>query len=65
MPVYVDTAALIALAHKQDSLHKKAVAVYQKLLDRNSRFITTNAVLLEVGNAFRSEMRGQSYLTRA
>ena len=52
MAVYVDTAALIALAHKRDSLHKKAVAVYQKLLDRNSRFITTNAVLLEVGNAF-------------
>lgn len=52
MPVYVDTAALIALAHKRDSLHEKTVAVYKKLLDRNSRFITTNAVLLEVGNAF-------------
>jgi predicted nucleic acid-binding protein len=52
MPVYVDTAALIALAHKRDSLHEKTVAVYRKLLDRNTRFVTTNAVLLEVGNTF-------------
>jgi predicted nucleic acid-binding protein len=52
MPVYVDTAALIALAHKRDSLHERTVAVYKKLLDKNTRFITTNAVLLEVGNTF-------------
>jgi len=52
MLVYVDTAALIALAHKRDSLHEKTVAVYKELLSRNTRFITTNAVLLEVGNAF-------------
>lgn len=58
MPVYVDTAALVALVHKRDSFHKKAVAVYKKLLKQNTRFITTNAVLLEVANTFsRSSQR--------
>lgn len=58
MPVYVDTAALVALAHKRDAFHKKAVLVYKKLLNQNTRFITTNAVLLEVGNTFsRSSQR--------
>jgi predicted nucleic acid-binding protein len=52
MPVYVDTAALIALVHKRDSLHERTVAVYKELLERNTRFVTTNAVLLEIGNAF-------------
>lgn len=52
MQVYVDTAALIALVHKRDSLHEKSVAVYKQLLQENTRFLTTYAVLLEVGNAF-------------
>lgn len=52
MLVYVDTAALVALAHKRDSLHEKAVSVYRRLLNEKSRFLTTNAVLLEVGNSF-------------
>ncbi len=34
MPVYIDTAALIALAHKRDSLHEKTVTVYKKLLGK-------------------------------
>ncbi len=52
MLVYVDTVALIALAHKRDSLHEKTVSVYKKHLDQKTRFLTSNAVLLEVGNAF-------------
>ncbi len=52
MQVYVDTSALIALAHKRDFLHEKAVFVYKDLLEQNTRFLTTSAVLLEVGNSF-------------
>ncbi len=52
MHVYVDTSALIALAHKRDALHDQAVLVYQRLLEQNTRFLTTSAVLLEVGNTF-------------
>ena len=52
MPVYVDTAALVALVHKRDALHAAALAVYQQLLQENVRFLTTHAVLLEVGNTF-------------
>ncbi len=58
MPVYVDTAALIALVHKRDSFHEKSVTVYKKLHNRNTRFVTTRAVLLEIGNTFsRSSQR--------
>ena len=52
MPVYVDTAALMALVHKRDSFHKKSITVYKELHSRNTEFVTTNAVLLEIGNAF-------------
>ncbi len=52
MRVYVDMAALIALVHKRDASHAEAVTVYQRLLQENARFLTTYAVLLEVGNTF-------------
>lgn len=49
--VYVDTAALLALGHKRDNFHNRAISVYRSLRDDKVRFVTTNAVVMEVGNA--------------
>jgi uncharacterized protein len=49
--VFVDTAALIALGNK-DRWHDKAVAISRQLTLAGCRFVTTDAVLLETGNAF-------------
>jgi predicted nucleic acid-binding protein len=50
--VFVDTAALVALGNKQDDWHDQAVAVSRQLTLAGCRFVTTDAVLLEVGNTF-------------
>ena len=51
-PLFVDTSALIALGNKKDSFHQQAIQIRNKLKVQNRKFITTNAVLLEFGNAF-------------
>jgi hypothetical protein len=50
--IFVDTAALVALGNKQDDWHDQAVAVSRQLTLVGCRFVTTDAVLLEVGNTF-------------
>ena len=50
--VYVDTAALIALGNKTDSFHPLASQVNQRLIAEQYTFLTTNAVILELANAF-------------
>lgn len=50
--IYVDTAALVALGNKDDQWHEQAVQVSRQLTLTGCRFITTDAVLLEVGNTF-------------
>ncbi len=50
--VFVDTAALVALGNKQDDWHDHAVTVSRQLTLAGCRFVTTDAVLLEVGNTF-------------
>nr|VFJ63655.1 MAG: Predicted nucleic acid-binding protein, contains PIN domain [Candidatus Kentron sp. DK] len=50
--VFCDTSALIGLGSKSDALHHRSVAIYRQLREENARFVTTGAVLLEVGNAF-------------
>lgn len=50
--IFVDTAALVALGNKQDDWHDQAVAVSRQLTLAGCRFVTTDAVLLEVGNTF-------------
>lgn len=50
--VLVDTAALVALGNKQDDWHEQAVSVSRQLTLAGCRFVTTDAVLLEVGNTF-------------
>jgi len=50
--IFVDTAALIALSNKQDNWHSQAVIVSRQLTLIGCHFITTDAILLEVGNTF-------------
>lgn len=51
-PIFVDTAALIALGNKRDQFHAQATALFKQLLTEQRHFVTTNAVLLELTNAF-------------
>ncbi len=48
---FVDTAGWIGLFNANDSLHTRAQAVYQSLVQRRTRLITTEFVLLEVADA--------------
>ncbi len=50
--IFVDTSALIALGNKRDDLHQKAKRVRKALIQQKCAFLTTNAVLLELCNAF-------------
>ena len=51
-PIFVDTSALIAIGNMRDSFHSQAVKVRDELKQFGRIFITTNAILLEFGNAF-------------
>lgn len=51
-PIFVDTSALIALGNKRDRFYSQARQVRDRLNQSGNLFITTNAVLLELGNAF-------------
>jgi hypothetical protein len=47
---YVDASGWIALVHRKDALHHQATQLYQQRLTQGGYFMTTSAVLLEVGN---------------
>ena len=49
--VFLDTAYVIALVNKKDHYHEKARQLAEKLQAAKTRFITTDAILLEIGNA--------------
>ena len=49
--VFLDTAYAIALSVTSDEHHERAVELAQQLEIRQTRLITTRAVLLEIGNA--------------
>lgn len=49
--VFLDTAYAIALSVTSDEHHERAVALAEQLELRQTRLITTRAVLLEIGNA--------------
>jgi len=51
-PIFVDTAALIALGNRRDYFHKQATRLFEQFVVAQQQFITTNAVLLELTNAF-------------
>jgi len=50
--IFVDTAAWIALLDRSDSLHQKADQIFNKLSDDNARLVTTEFILLELGDGF-------------
>jgi predicted nucleic acid-binding protein len=54
MSVFVDTAAWIALANSRDALHEAAKRIFDGLWEANSRLVTSEFVLVEVGNALSS-----------
>lgn len=51
-PVFVDTAALIAIGNSRDAFHAHAVQINHELRKSRRRLATTSAMLLEFGNAF-------------
>ena len=54
--VFVDTAAWIALLNLDDVWHKEAQKLRLELVNKNYVFITTDFILLEVGDALCSPM---------
>ena len=49
--VFLDTSYAIALAAASDQLHAKAIDLSEQLQAEATRLVTTQAVLLEIGNA--------------
>lgn len=50
--VFVDTAALIALGDNNDRFHFQALEVRNELKKYHQKFVTTNAVILELASYF-------------
>ncbi len=50
-PIFVDTAAWIALVNKSDVLHPQATSLHQEILSTGATYVTTDYVLTEVANA--------------
>lgn len=48
MQVFVDASAYIAIRNKNDSNHKKAQGLSQKLFQKGAEFVTSNIVIYEV-----------------
>ncbi len=49
--VFLDTSYAVALSAVKDENHKRAVELADKLETDNTHFVTTRAILLEIGNA--------------
>jgi predicted nucleic acid-binding protein len=56
-PVFIDSAAWIALLHGGDGLHSRAVEVYRQLIAEGRTPLTTSLVLVEVASAFAARAR--------
>ncbi|MDD1443728.1 PIN domain nuclease [Dolichospermum sp. ST_sed3] len=50
--VFVVTAALIAIGNNRDFFHFQAIDINEKLKQSKVNFVTTSAILFELGNAF-------------
>ena len=53
--VFLDTAYAIALASERDAYHSQALRLATELRAERVRLVTTQAVLLEIGNALSKE----------
>lgn len=49
--VFLDTSYAVALSVVRDENHKRAVELADEMEAANTHFITTRAILLEIGNA--------------
>ncbi len=49
--IFVDTSGWLAVVSRSDSLHRKAVEIYVKLLASGHDLVTHDGVLLELGTA--------------
>ncbi len=56
--IFVDTSFVIALINEKDQYHDQAEAISHKF--ENSLLITTDAVLLEIGNALARGFREEA-----
>lgn len=48
--VFLNTAHAIALANERDQYHEKAIQLSEQVSRENRRIVTTQAVLVEIGN---------------
>jgi hypothetical protein len=56
--IFIDTGYVIALANQRDDYHSQAIALGQKF--KQAELLTTDAVLLEIGNGLASYYRPQA-----
>jgi predicted nucleic acid-binding protein len=49
--VFLDTSYAVALSAPADENHKRAVELADELEASSTRFVTTRAILFEIGNA--------------
>lgn len=52
--VFLDTSYFIALFNRRDKFHARAVEAARRLAGDNTPMLTTDAVLIEIGNALSS-----------
>lgn len=52
--LFLDTAYAIALSSPRDEYHTKAMELSLKMIETDTKMITTRAVLLEIGNSLSS-----------
>lgn len=50
--IFVDISALNAIGNARDQYHNQAKTILKELILTKRQFITTNAVILELTNAF-------------
>ena len=50
-PVFVDTAAWLALLNKSDTLHENAKRIRNKLVKERRQFLLTDYIVVEIANA--------------
>ncbi|MEK6284464.1 MAG: type II toxin-antitoxin system VapC family toxin [Acidobacteriota bacterium] len=59
--IFVDTSFVIALINDKDQYHSQAQALSYRF--ENSPLVTTDAVLLEIGNALAKDFREEAIET--
>jgi predicted nucleic acid-binding protein len=58
--VFLDTNYAIALSSKSDENHQRAAEIYRKLREQKTTFVTTRAVLIEIGDGLSKQQRREN-----